>query len=89
MANGIEHSRHMSEALLLAVQALRFEASSLRSSLDTDTSLKAGSVQRIINSKIEENEQAADLLEGSLKRCAHHDVKKRERENGNPLFRIA
>ena len=88
MAREIEYSRSMTEALFLAVDALRSDANSLRNSLETTTPKPEGSVRDICLSKIEENNQAADLLEGSLKRCGHRDFLKRERDKGNRTYMV-
>jgi hypothetical protein len=84
----IEYSRAYSEAVWLAIDALRSEAQSLKNSLETDPACKS-SVGIVIENKMMECNEAADLLEGQLKRHGHRDFLKRMREAQNPIFRVA
>lgn len=83
-----EYSRAYSEAVWIGIDALRGEASSLKNSLETDPNCK-GSVAAVIENKMMECNEAADLLEGQLKRHGHRDFLKRMRESGNPIFRVS
>jgi hypothetical protein len=84
----IEYSRAYSEALWVAIETTRSEAYQLRTSLESDEKCK-GSVAVVIENKMIECFEAADLLEGQLKRHGHRDFLKRMREADNPIFRVA
>jgi hypothetical protein len=84
----LEYSRAYSEALYLSIDALRSEAQSLRNSLETDVNCK-GSVANVIETKMMEMNEAADLLEGQLKRHGHRDFLKRQREAQNRTFMVS
>lgn len=92
MAREIEYSLAMSEAFYVAIEALRSEAHGLKTSVQREVEegkIKDGeSVHAICLSKIEEQFQAADLLEGSLKRLGHRDFLRRQREKGNRTYMV-
>lgn len=82
-----EYSRAFSEALWVAIEAARSDAQQMKNSLETDPKC-VGHVAMILETRMMEGNEAADLLEGQLKRHGHRDFLKRMRTAQNPTFRI-
>lgn len=84
----LEYSRAFSEALYIAVETTRSEAQTLKNTLETDEQCK-GHVATVVESKMMECYQAADLLEGQLKLHGHADFLRRMRDAGMRAYQVS
>lgn len=75
-----ELSRALTEALYIAVSATESEAFSLKNTLGDDEKC-VGHVREVIEQKMHECFEAAQVLKDTIKRRGHRDVVKRLREH--------
>lgn len=82
-----ELSRALTEALYIAQSATLSEAYTLKNTLETDPKC-VGHMRKVIEQKMHEEFEAAQVIQDTIKRRGHRDVLKRLREH-EPWLRVA